>query len=252
MKKPDLEIIAYGQGKLLVDSHTDPISLPKTCQLEIAPESEFFHFDRFCAVNIDSIKTVPKNFIELNLRDALRSFPRSLYASVSKGVEWLNWSESEKFCGYDGSALISKGEYSKICPKCGREHFPRLNPAIVVLVKRGEEVMLVHAANFKNNFMALVAGFVECGESLEECVAREVEEETGLKIKNIRYIESQAWPFPSQLMIGFTADYAGGEIEFKDGELTEAKFFTRDNIPLLPSRPSLSRKIIDMWIEKQI
>ena len=100
--------------------------------------------------------------------------------------------------------------------------------------------------------MALVAGFVETGESLEECVAREVKEETDLEIQNIRYYGSQSWPFPHQLMVGFTAEYLSGEINFSDGELTSGGFFTRDNPPTIPSMPSLSRMIINAWLNGDI
>ncbi len=156
------------------------------------------------------------------------------------------------FCGRDGSRLERAGVISKRCPECGSEYFPRLNPAIVVLVKRGDEALLVHARNFRGDMMALVAGFVETGETLEECVVREIKEETTLDVRNVRYIGSQSWPFPHQLMIGFTADYAGGEIDFADGELSDGRFFSRDRVPELPTMPSLSRRIIDLWIEGKI
>ena len=145
-------------------------------------------------------------------------------------------------------------EISLKCESCGREIWPQLSPAMVVLVTRndGNEALLVHAANFKHaDVHALVAGFVETGESLEQCVAREVKEETSLDIGNIRYAGSQSWPFPGQLMVGFTAEYKGGEIRLADGELTSAGWFTRENHPPLPSQPSLSRRIIDLWKESQ-
>ena len=139
-----------------------------------------------------------------------------------------------------------------ICPGCGREFFPQLNPAIVVLVTKGEEALLVHAADFRRPFYALVAGFVETGETLEECVAREIREETTLEVEDIRYFGSQSWPFPHQLMLGFTARWKSGEIRFADGELTSGGFFRRENPPLLPTPPSLSRAIIDAWINREI
>ena len=122
----------------------------------------------------------------------------------------------------------------------------------MVLVTKGEEALLVHAANFKRPFHALVAGFVEAGETLEECVAREVREETTLEIEDIRYFGSQSWPFPHQLMLGFTARWREGEVRFADGELTSGGFFRRDALPDLPTPPSLSRAIIDAWIEGKL
>lgn len=137
------------------------------------------------------------------------------------------------------------------CRDCRHEIWPQLSPAIVVLVTRdeGREALLVHAANFRRKEMyALVAGFVETGETLEECVAREIMEETTLEVADIRYAGSQSWPFPGQLMIGFTAKYAKGELCAADGELTSLGWFTRHNLPELPTPPSLSRRIIDRWI----
>ena len=146
-------------------------------------------------------------------------------------------------------------EISLKCEDCGREIWPQLSPAMVVLVIRhgGEEALLVHAANFKYpDVHALVAGFVETGETLEQCVAREVMEETSIKVSGIRYVGSQSWPFPGQMMVGFVAEYESGEIRLSDGELTSAGWFTRDSHPPLPSQPSLSRRIIDLWLDRKL
>lgn len=186
-----------------------------------------------------------------NLRDYLSTLSDEDYRAVSQGVELVNWSEEEVYCATCGSQLQIHREGFKTCPECNREFFPRLSPAILVLVRRGDEALLVHARNFSREMMALVAGFVECGETLEQCVAREVKEETSLEIKNIRYFGSQSWPYPHQLMIAFTADYAGGEICFADGELDKGGFFRADSLPDLPTPPSLSRALIDDWISRQ-
>lgn len=115
--------------------------------------------------------------------------------------------------------------------------------------EKKNSLLLVHARNFKGTFNSLVAGFLETGETLEECVAREVKEETGLNVKNITYFGNQPWPYPSGLMVGFIADYAGGEINLQDEELSSGDFYTRDNLPELPRKLSLARKMIDWWIE---
>lgn len=172
-----------------------------------------------------------------------------------KAQELANFRRQNRFCSVCGAEMEESSEISLRCRGCGREIWPALSPAMVVLVTRnsGEEALLVHAANFRNPDMhALVAGFVETGESLEECVAREVREETSLEISGIRYIGSQSWPFPSQMMMGFTAEYAGGELRLADGELTSAGWFTRDHHPELPSPPSLSRHIIDLWLSRRL
>lgn len=125
----------------------------------------------------------------------------------------------------------------------------QLNTAIIVLVHKGEEALLVKAKSFRRDFYGLVAGFVETGESLEECVRREVHEETGLTITNIRYFGSQPWPYPMGLMVGFHADYESGDIALIDGELREAAFFRRDNLPTIPEKLSMARMLIDSWVD---
>ena len=172
-----------------------------------------------------------------------------------RAQELKNFHTAHKFCGFCGGHMAPSTDISVKCDKCGREIWPGLSPAMVVLVTRnaGEEALLVHAANFRHaDVHALVAGFVETGESLEQCVAREVKEETSIEICNIKYVGSQSWPFPSQMMVGFTAEYKSGEIRLSDGELTSAGWFTRGNHPPLPSPPSLSRHIIDLWIQKKL
>lgn len=162
--------------------------------------------------------------------------------------------QRNRFCGFCGAPTERFQRIGVRCKGCGKEIFPGLSPAIVVLVTRGsgsdEEALLVHAANFKRPMYALVAGFVEPGETLEQCVEREVKEETTLEIRDVRYIGSQSWPFPSQLMTGFRARYARGEISFADGELTSGGWYRRDSLPELPLPGSLSRAIIDAWVEE--
>jgi len=127
---------------------------------------------------------------------------------------------------------------------------PPVPTAIIVLIHRGDEVLLVHARNFKGNFYGLVAGFVETGETLEEAVHREVMEETGLTITNLRYFGSQAWPYPSGLMVGFTADYVSGDIHLQREELSRGAWFTKDNLPEIPEKLSIARQILDDWLAK--
>ena len=141
----------------------------------------------------------------------------------------------------------------KRCPACGYEIYPPISTAIIVLIRRGaDEVLLVHARNFRGTFYGLVAGFLEPGETLEQCVEREVREETGLSICNIRYFDSQSWPYPSGLMVGFTADYAGGTIKLQDDELSAGAFYHRDHLPELPQKLSIARRLIDHWLAEKV
>ncbi len=185
---------------------------------------------------------------EVGLREAWAYMSEKAYRNEVRKAELSYFKATNAYCGSCGSPTVASGEISVRCPSCGREIFPSLSPAIVVLVRRGDKALLVHAANFKKDIFALVAGFVETGETLEQCVAREVLEETSLEIENIRYFGSQSWPFPSQLMVAFTADWRGGEIRFADGELTAGGWFGIDDCPQLPTKPSLSRRLIDAWL----
>ena len=136
---------------------------------------------------------------------------------------------------------------SKRCPQCGREIWPALSPAIIVLVHKGNEALLVHARNFKGDYYGLVAGFVETGETLEEAVHREVAEETGITITNLRYFGSQPWPYPNGLMVGFEADYVAGNIHLQKEELSHGAWFSKEKLPAVPDKLSIARKMIDHW-----
>jgi NAD+ diphosphatase len=124
-----------------------------------------------------------------------------------------------------------------------------MSPAIIVAVVRGRTILLGHAARFPGAMYSVLAGFVEPGESLEDCVRREVKEETGVKVKDIRYFGSQPWPFPNSLMVGFTAEYAGGEITMDEKEIVDARWFTADSLPTIPDKISIARKLIDWFVE---
>ena len=191
----------------------------------------------------------------IGLRESWSRLGDRKWQQAARAQELDNFHRAHRFCGWCGGHMAEATEISLKCEACGREIWPQLSPAMVVLVTRnnGEEALLVHAANFRHpDVHALVAGFVETGETLEQCVAREVLEETSLEVSSIRYVGSQSWPFPGQMMVGFVAEYKGGEIRLSDGELTSAGWFTRDSHPPLPSQPSLSRRIIDLWLESNL
>ncbi|MDE6787524.1 MAG: NAD(+) diphosphatase, partial [Muribaculaceae bacterium] len=159
----------------------------------------------------------------VELRQSWQRLGDEKWQRAVRAQELHNFRKAHKYCGYCGGKMKDSSEISVKCSECGREIWPQLSPAMVVLVTRnnGEEALLVHAANFKHpDVHALVAGFVETGETLEQCVAREVKEETSIEISNIKYVGSQSWPFPGQLMTGFTAQNKSGEIRLSDGELT--------------------------------
>ena len=184
------------------------------------------------------------------LRASYAKLSSDLYQKAGKCQEILYWDQNTKYCGVCGAPMKLHTEISKRCTECGKEVWPQLATAIIVLIHRGEEVLLVHARNFRGDFYGLVAGFVETGESLEEAVVREVREETSLEISNLRYFGSQPWPYPCGLMVGFHADYASGDIHLQRSELSAGGWFRKDNLPHIPEKLSIARRLIDSWLEK--
>jgi NAD+ diphosphatase len=183
---------------------------------------------------------------------------RKLYGALDEEIFWvagtafqiMDWDRTHQYCGKCGSGTKDKAdERAKICAACGTVSFPRMSPAVIVAVVRDNAILLAHAARFPGAMYSVLAGFVEPGESLEDCVRREVREESGVEIKNIRYFGSQPWPFPNSLMVGFTAEYAGGEIRTDDKEIVDAQWFTADAFPPIPERISIARKLIDWFSE---
>lgn len=184
------------------------------------------------------------------LRATYNKLPHELYQIAGKCQEILYWDANTRFCGVCGGPMKMHTEISKRCTHCGKEIWPLLATAIIVLIRREDKVLLVHARNFRGKFFGLVAGFVETGETLEEAVVREVHEEVGIKIKNIRYFASQPWPYPCGLMVGFTADYVSGELHLQRSELDDAGWFDRDHLPPVPDKMSIARQLIDSWLEE--
>jgi NAD+ diphosphatase len=165
------------------------------------------------------------------------------------------WRRESAFCGSCGAANLDAdtGELARRCPACGRLEFPRISPAVITLIINDEgQALLAHNKKFANRVYSLIAGFNEAGESLEATVAREIREEVGLEVKDIRYIRSQPWPFPNSLMLGFTARHAGGEIKPDGIEIEDARWFTKENLPELPGNGSVARSLIGLWLEGKL
>jgi len=159
-----------------------------------------------------------------------------------------HWEGNSRFCSRCGSGMDRlPGEWGKKCRGCGYAHYPHIHPCVIVLVRRGSEVLLTRKAEWPAGRYSLVAGFLDVGECLEEAVAREVLEETGILVQNIRYVGSQCWPFPSQLMAGFVAEYAGGDVVVEEKELEDARWFPVSALPVLPPKRSIARYIIDNY-----
>lgn len=188
----------------------------------------------------------PEGMVWHGLRTLLGRFDEVLVGVASRASQILEWDRTHQFCGRCGSPTVPRSdERARTCPECRLSVYPRINPAIMVLVTNGRQVLLARKPAFPKNRFSALAGFVEAGEALEETVAREAYEEVGVEVKNIRYFGSQSWPFPNSLMIAFTAEYAGGEIRPDGVEIEEARWFDPDDLPNVPDRISISRWLID-------
>ena len=172
-----------------------------------------------------------------------------LFAIAARAVQIMAWHNTHRFCGRCATPMIQHpSERAKRCPNCKLRQYPRLSPAVIMLIYKGEQLLLARAPRFRNGMYSVLAGFVEPGESLEETVARETREEVGVEIKNIRYFGSQPWPFPNSLMVGFTAEYASGTITPEPGEIEDAAWFDKTNLPPVPGELSIARKLIDWFV----
>ena len=168
------------------------------------------------------------------------------FALAGRALQLVDWDRTHQYCGRCGTPTQHhRHERSKECPSCGLIAYPRIAPAIMCLVRREREILLARSPRFAPGVYSALAGFVEPGESLEQCIAREVLEETGISVANPRYVASQPWPFPHSLMIAFVADYAGGEITPAPDEIEDAQWFALDALPRLPARISIARRLID-------
>jgi NAD+ diphosphatase len=197
---------------------------------------------------------LPAGMVAEGLRELYSPLGDVLWGVAGRAVQLLTWERTHRFCGQCGTATENlEHERAKRCPSCGLVAYPRLSPAIIIAIvrqtERGACILLARNHRFPPGRYSVLAGYVEPGESLEECAYREVCEEVGIRIKNMRYFGSQPWPFPNSLMIGFTAEYDGGEIRLEESELAEAGWFRADELPGIPPKMTIARKLIDWFVE---
>ena len=249
----------FQKSKLLVYQEPSPASLPCLADLrELGLTPLSHHYlgrldNRPCYTAEVAEGTIPPAGMTFEgLRRLYGSLDENLFWIAARAVQIVDWDRTHRFCSRCGAPLNMKiTERAKECPQCGLLYFPRLAPAIIVLVQRGYQLLLARSRHFMPGMYSVLAGFVEPGESLEEAVTREVREEVGIEVKDIHYFASQPWPFPHSLMIGFTATYAGGEISLNDDEIENASWFEVDSLPQIPGKISIARRLIDWFIEKQ-
>jgi NAD+ diphosphatase len=174
-----------------------------------------------------------------------------IFLLAGRAIQIMNWDKNHQFCGRCGVPTERVDyEMAKLCPECGLINFPRLSPAVITAIVKDQKLLMAkHSYGFKDRY-SLIAGFVEPGETLEEAVRREIMEEVGLKVRNIKYFGSQPWPFPHSLMVGFTAEYDGGEIRVDGQEILDAKWFSKDEVSPRSPKISIASELIDWFIEE--
>jgi len=191
----------------------------------------------------------PEGMTWAGLRSLFGAMDDTLFALVGRAIQVMDWDRSHQYCGRCGTPTLGKPtERARQCPSCGQTHYPRIAPAVMALVHRGDELLLARSPHFPPGMHSALAGFVEAGESLEQCLQREVKEEVGVEVSNLRYFSSQPWPFPHSLMIAFHCEYVAGEITPEPGEIEAAAWFDIDHLPVLPNRISVARRLIDAAI----
>lgn len=212
------------------------------------------HFDGrpVCSAEIDVAAELPPGFVAYSLRRLFGRMEQAVFDVAGTAYQVQYWDKTHQVCGACASVLEYRPRSrSKVCTKCQIDYFPKVAPAMIVLVEDGDTLLMARHSRLPPGMYALVAGFLEPGETLEECVAREVMEETGIEVDDIRYFASQPWPFPHQIMVAFFARKSGGELRVDTEELEDARFFHRNALPMLPPPISVARKLIDAWLERK-
>lgn len=204
-------------------------------------------------VELGEQASLPAKSRLVGLRELFGFVSEPLFGLAGRAYQILKWDQTHQYCGRCGATTEAvEAERAKQCRNCGLISYPRISPAIIVSIVRGDKILLTRAPHFMNGVYSVQAGFVEPGETLEEAVEREVEEEVGLRVKNVRYFGSQPWPFPHSLMIGFTAEYESGDLVPDPSEVEDARWCAKDELPGLPHDSSIARRLIERFLESQI
>ncbi|MEN9373909.1 MAG: hypothetical protein RIR79_1461 [Pseudomonadota bacterium] len=235
----------FQDGKLLVreDSHALPDSpvLPAAQHILAVDES-------CCAYGVDSDTATPEGFVFAGLRALIPEFAPNVFGQISRAAQLTEWARTHQFCGVCATPMQPVAhERAMRCKHCGMTAYPRISPAMMVLIKKGDAVLLArHTISATHRFVPL-AGFLEAGESVEDAIHREVMEEVGLRVRNLQYFGSQSWPFPHSLMLAFTADYVDGEIATDPAEIAEARWFTRVDMTERYPETSISGRLVNSF-----
>jgi NAD+ diphosphatase len=247
----------FNKGKLLIKTENQTCAIPETSDLGRCKPA--LMRKQYLGA-LDGRHCFAAELSDENLHEDQLKFQelRSLFSLMEEKFIWIAgranqlvyWNQTHQYCGSCGQRTEDKtDELAKICPQCKLINYPRLSPAVIVAVLRNDRILLGRNKRFKLPFYSVLAGFVEPGETLEDCVKREIREEVGITVKNIRYFGSQPWPFPNSLMIAFVADHADGEIRTDGSEIIDAAWFPKDGLPQIPPKISIARQLIDWFVK---
>ena len=249
-------VFCFKDGMLLINKEKSRNSLPTLREVSemTGNRSDWLYLGErdgipCCCVNVDEGSTVPDSFEFCDMRPLYSVLGFELWHLAGYARQIVDWNRNFTYCGRCGRGTsYMKNERARVCDECGLINYPRISPAVIVAIVRDGKILLAQGKRFRLPFYSVLAGFVEPAENLEECIVREIREEVGIEIENIRFFSSQPWPFPDSLMIAFFADYKSGEITIDPAELIDADWFSPDNLPEIPPAGSVARKMIDEFI----
>ena len=251
-------LFAFNKGNILLQSNGNgQAAIPQMASLNLeVPTDHYVYLGQYQQQPCFGVQ-LPANFTPANglaiqhMYTVYPQLPAELYYIASYANHIVHWHRTHRYCGVCGHpTTFVPNEGGKRCTNCGHHSYPRISPAVIVAVVKDGKLLLGASPRFKGRFYSVIAGFVDPGESLETTVKREVKEETNIEVENIRYFDSQPWPFPDSLMVGFVADYKSGEIQVDQDELIDAGWYGPDEMPKIPPGISIARRLIDWFIDK--
>ena len=249
-------VFAFAEGKILLKTAGQTASTPSVEDLRnwniVAVRTQYLGIleGKNCySADLPPGAIAPAGTSLVDLRSSYGLVDEDIYLLAGRALQIVTWDQTNQFCGRCGHPTETMhGERGKKCPACGLISYPRLSPAVIAAIVREDKILLARRAGVRGRMFSILAGFVEPGETLEECLKREVYEEVGIRVQNLKYFASQPWPFPNSLMLGFTAEYESGEIKVDGLEVGEAGWFDSAHLPEIPPKMTIARELIDWFV----